>query len=70
MPEGTGVDNQVKSSLSLYTHNDTEVLSLFESPSTAVLDKNIPTHKPNTIAVFYSQGPEVNSMVGLPVAQE
>jgi hypothetical protein len=69
MGSGT-TEPQKTSSLSVYNKDSYDILGIFEIPSTGTLGKNITTKHPNTLAVFYSQGPQVNSMVGLPVAQE
>jgi hypothetical protein len=68
---GSGdTEPQKTSSLSVYSKESHDVLGIFETPSTGTLGKNIKSNHPNTLAVFYSQGPQVNSMVWLPVAQE
>lgn len=69
--EGSGVlEPSLSSSLSVTTIDGKETLSLFDTPSSWTLGQSVQLSHPNTLAIFYSQGPQVNSMVGLPATQE
>lgn len=65
-------ENQIdiQNSLSVSVAANTETISLFDVASESVLWSTISPTKANTVAVFYSQWPQVNSLVGLPAVEE